>query len=200
VLVGVVRFGSADRHQSVEVDGDAALFGRELAGLPPLAAGFLGAALAVGWTVGAMPSAGVTGRTRRASIGLAPLVCALGLAGPAASARADTSYALVALWAVLLTVTGVGVGLAWPHLPIAIMAEAGEPDEQAGAAASFTTVQMVATLGSALTGTLANLGGVDGDVAQAAMLMYGALAVLVVLGVPAARQIGRRTVDDDATA
>ncbi|MYV99706.1 MFS transporter, partial [Streptomyces sp. SID3343] len=172
------------------------LFGDRLASMPPLAAGFLGAALAAGWTLGSMPSAGVSGRTRGTLIGLAPIVCALGLAGLALTARADASWALVAAWVALLLLAGVGVGIAWPHLPIAVMGAADEKHEQASAGASFTTVQMVATaLGSALAGTLANVGGVDGDagdVAHAASLMYGAMALLVLLGTPAARRVGRR--------
>jgi hypothetical protein len=59
------------------------LFGDRLGELPPPAAGFLGAA---GWTLGSLPSAGVSGRRRGTLIGPTPLVCTLGPAEPALTA------------------------------------------------------------------------------------------------------------------
>src|SRR5204862_5833556 len=57
------------------------LFGQRLAHLTPVAAGFLGAGLAIGWTVGEISSASLhSERMIRRTVGIAPLVMATGLA------------------------------------------------------------------------------------------------------------------------
>src|SRR6476469_5899267 len=68
------------------VDMYVPLFGQRLAHLVPVAAGFLGVALSVAWTVGEITSASLTkprvvGRT----VAVAPLVMAAGLGLAAAS-------------------------------------------------------------------------------------------------------------------
>src|SRR5262249_41065995 len=65
---------------STMVDMYVPLFGQRLGHLVPVAAGFLGAALAVGWTVSEILSASVSGRRAVVRIvGVAPLVMAAGL-------------------------------------------------------------------------------------------------------------------------
>lgn len=44
-----------------QIEAFIPLFGQRLAGLAPLVAGFAGAATALGWTLGEVPSAGVAG-------------------------------------------------------------------------------------------------------------------------------------------
>ncbi|OBI82727.1 MFS transporter, partial [Mycobacterium sp. E740] len=70
------------------------LFGQRLAGLTPVAAGFLGAGLAVGWTVGEIGSASMANaRTIRWTVAVAPAVMAAGLALAAAMRRSTNRNA-----------------------------------------------------------------------------------------------------------
>ncbi|MEU5100213.1 MFS transporter [Streptomyces sp. NPDC020996] len=167
-------------------------YGQELGGLAPLAAGFLGAAIAAGWTVGSMVSAAWTGASRLL-VGVAPIVSALGLAGLALVSRPSASLVTVLLWALLLFVAGAGVGIAWPHMSAAAMTVGDTPQEKDTAAASITTVQLVATsLGAALAGTVTNLAGVSGDSTQighSSQWLYGTFAVIVLCGVLFAHRV-----------
>ena len=84
------------------------LFGQRLAHLTPIAAGFLGAALALGWTVSEILSASLENpRTIGRVIVAAPIVVASGLALAAVARRGDASPWTAALWAVALLVAGV---------------------------------------------------------------------------------------------
>jgi len=91
------------------VDMYVPLFGQRLAHLNPLAAGFLGAALAVGWTVSEIVSASLSSRRVIAAVvAAAPLVMAAGLALFAATQVDHASAGLVALWALALMISGTG--------------------------------------------------------------------------------------------
>lgn len=171
-------------------------YGQELGGAAPLAAGFLGAAIAAGWTVGSMASAAWTDKARLL-VGIGPVVSAVGLTGMAVMSWPSASLVTVLLWAVLLFVAGSGVGIAWPHMSAAAMTVGETPQEKNTAASSITTVQLVATsLGAALAGTVTNLTGVGGNAAQighSAQWLYGTFAVIVLCGVLSAhRVIGER--------
>ena len=99
------------------VDMYVPFFGQRLAHLNPLAAGFLGAALAVGWTVSEIVSASLSSRRVIAAVvAAAPLLMAAGLGLGAATQVDHASAALVALWALALMISGTGIGAAWPHL------------------------------------------------------------------------------------
>ncbi|MEV8635778.1 hypothetical protein AB0395_29390 [Streptosporangium sp. NPDC051023] len=167
-------------------------FGQHLGGFDPLPAGFLGAALAAGWTVGSMLSAGRAGQARQL-MAIAPLVSAIGLTGLALSAHPEASLITVLLWVVLLFVAGSGVGIAWPHMMTTVMSTGRTPEEKDTASASITTVQLIATaLGASLAGTVTNLAGIDGDayaIGTAARWLYGTFAVIVFLGVLYANRI-----------
>ncbi|HEX2401783.1 MAG TPA: MFS transporter, partial [Mycobacterium sp.] len=99
------------------VDMYVPLFGQRLAHLTPVAAGFLGAGLAIGWTVGEISSASLrSSLVIKRTVAVAPLVMATGLALGALTQFADAPLWLVAVWAAALMITGAGVGIAWPHL------------------------------------------------------------------------------------
>ena len=120
------------------------LFGQRLAHLTPVAAGFLGAGLAIGWTVGEISSATLrSSRTIVRTVAVAPLVMATGLALAAATLHDDASFWLVAVWAVALLITGTGVGIAWPHLSAWAMSRVDDPAEGPAAAAAINTVQLI---------------------------------------------------------
>ncbi len=159
------------------VDMYVPLFGQRLAYLTPVAAGFLAAGLAVGWTVGEISSASLSRPavvTR--TVAVAPLVMAAGLVVGALTQRADAPASLVALWALGLVVTGTGIGIAWPHLSAWAMGKVDDPAEGPAAAAAINTVQMISgAFGAALAGVVVNLNaGASGD-ATAARWLFAVL-------------------------
>jgi MFS family permease len=164
------------------VDMYVPLFGQRLAHLVPVAAGFLGAALAVGWTVGEIGSASVT--KRRVVVGMvvaAPVVMACGLGLSALTQIADAPIGVVAVWALALATTGIGIGMAWPHLSAWAMGCVDDPAEGGTAAAAINTVQLICgAFGAGLAGVVFNLA--DRADATAARWLFGIFALLAVLG------------------
>ncbi len=173
------------------VDMYVPLFGQRLAQLTPVAAGFLGAGLAVGWTVGEISSASLSrDRVIVRTVAVAPLVMASGLTISALTQHEDAPPVLVALWAVGLVITGAGVGIAWPHLSAWAMGKVDDPAEGPAAAAAINTVQVIcAAFGAALAGVVVNLTDV-GD-ATAARWLFASFAVLAALAVVASTRSGR---------
>jgi len=162
------------------------LFGQQLAHLTPVAAGFLGAALALGWTASEIASASLESpRTIGRVILAAPLVVACGLALGAVSQRADASLGRAALWAVALLVAGVGIGMAWPHLSVRAMDSVDDPGEGGAAAAAINTVQLIsAAFGAGLAGVVVNTA--EGGGVAAARWLFAAFTALSAAGVAAA--------------
>jgi MFS family permease len=159
------------------------LFGQRLAGLAPLATGFLGAALAAGWTMGELCSSSAVRETAiRRTVIAGPVALALGLALAALTQRDHIPGGLVALWTVALLIAGSGIGIAWPHLSTQAMQAVDDPAEGDRAAAAINTVQLVAnSFGTAMTGLAVNLGE-PGTVVSAHYLFLG-FAVLTAFGV-----------------
>jgi MFS family permease len=173
------------------VDMYVPLFGQRLAHLVPVAAGFLGAGLAVGWTVGEIGSASVT--KRRVVVGMvvaAPVVMACGLGLSALTQIADAPIAVVAVWALALATTGIGIGMAWPHLSAWAMGCVDDLAEGGTAAAAINTVQLICgAFGAGLAGVVFNL--TDRADATAARWLFGIFALLAVLGTFAAYRATR---------
>ena len=168
------------------VDTYVPLFGQRLAHLTPVAAGFLGAALALGWTVSEIVSASVDnpqviGRV----IAAAPVVLASGLALGAVTQRDNASVGIVALWALALLVAGIGIGMAWPHLAVRAMDSVSDPAEGGTAAAAVNTVQLISgAFGAGVAGVVVNTAknGELGDVV-AARWLFTVFAALCATGV-----------------
>jgi MFS family permease len=169
------------------------LFGQRLAHLTPVAAGFLGAGLAIGWTVGEISSASLrSSLVIKRTVAVAPLVMATGLALGALTQFEAASFGLVAVWAVALFITGAGVGIAWPHLSAWAMSCVDDPAEGPAAAAAINTVQMICgAFGAGLAGVAVNL--TDTGDATPARWLFAVFAVLAALGVVASTRSGRRT-------
>jgi len=167
------------------VDTYVPLFGQRLGHLTPVAAGFLGAALAVGWTVSEIVSASLEnpqaiGRV----IAAAPLVVVSGLALGAVTQRANASAGTAAVWALALLVAGIGIGMAWPHLSVRAMEYVNDPAEGAAAAAAINTVQLIsAAFGAGLAGVVVNMAE-GGDVIEARWL-FAVFTALSAAGVVA---------------
>jgi MFS family permease len=134
------------------------LFAQRLGHLTPVGAGFLGAVLAFGWTAAELASASLTDkRIVGYVIASAPLVMAAGLALAAVTQRADAPIRVVALWGLGLLVSGIGIGMAWPHLSMRAMDSVKDPAEGGAAAAAINTVQLIAAaFGAGLAGVVVN--------------------------------------------
>jgi len=165
------------------VDTYVPLFGQRLAHLTPMAAGFLGAALAVGWSVSEIVSASVENpRTIGRVIAAAPVVVAAGLALGAVTQRQDATVGSVALWTIALAVAGIGIGMAWPHLSVRAMDSVNDPAE--GSAAAINTVQVIsAAFGAGLAGVVVNM--TEGGDVLAARWLFTVFTALSAVGVVA---------------
>ncbi|MFI1912684.1 hypothetical protein [Nocardia sp. NPDC020380] len=110
-------------------------------------------------------------------------------AGPIAS----QSISVVMVVALGLVLLGWGIGAVFPHLLTDVLRLAGDRDQDL-AGASATTVQLTATaFGSALAGTIANLGSFSDSAhtASAARWLYLIFLVPAVLAAPVARLVRR---------
>jgi len=167
------------------VDTYVPLFGQRLAHLTPVAAGFLGAALAVGWTVSEIVSASLESpRAIGRVIVAAPMVVAAGLALGALTQRNNASVGIVALWVVALLAVGTGIGMAWPHLSVRAMECVNDPAEGAAAAAAINIVQVIAgAFGAGLAGVVVN--NAEGGDVTAAGWLFTVFAALSLAGVAA---------------
>jgi MFS family permease len=184
LTMGVLMLGAM-------VDTYVPLFGQRLAHLTPVAAGFLGAALAVGWTVSEIVSASLENqRAIGRVIAAAPVVVACGLALGALTQRDNASSGIVALWALALLVAGIGIGMAWPHLSVRAMDSVNDPAEGVAAAAAINTVQLIsAAFGAGLAGVVVNT--VDGGDVMAARWLFTVFMALTAAGVVASYQATR---------
>jgi len=167
------------------VDTYVPLFGQRLAHLTPMAAGFLGAALAVGWSVSEIVSASVENpRTIGRVIAAAPVVVAAGLALGAVTQRQDATVGSVTLWTIALAVAGIGIGMAWPHLSVRAMDSVNDPAEGSAAAAAINTVQVIsAAFGAGLAGVVVNM--TEGGDVLAARWLFTVFTALSAVGVVA---------------
>jgi MFS family permease len=184
VAVGVLAFG-------IGIEAFIPLFGQELGGMAPLAAGFFGAALSLGWSLTQMVAAGATRpRAVRALIVGGPLLLAAGLVGYGAMQQELPGGAVVAAWVIALFVAGAGIGMAFPHLTVAALGSTDDGEEAAKASAGINTVFIIANaFSAALAGVLVNL-GTPSLVTAAHYLLFG-FAVIVAVGAVPARLAAR---------
>ncbi|AJT42490.1 MFS transporter [Psychromicrobium lacuslunae] len=157
------------------------LFGQELGGMIPLLAGFLGAALSVGWTVAQLFSVNLSTDASKRVVRLAgPLVLAAGLASYGLLQQAGAGPWLVVLWAIILFVAGAGIGSAFPHFSVAAMSSTDDEDEGQKAAAGISTTQLIANaVASALAGILVSLGA-PSMIDSARLMSFGIAAVALI--------------------
>jgi MFS family permease len=155
------------------------LFGQRLAGL------------ALGWTLGEIPSASATApRVVRRIVIAGPILVAAGLCIVATCLTDQAGPGSITTWVVGLLVAGVGIGIAWPHLAVGAMTSVAEPGEGARASAAINTVQLIANaFGAALAGVLVNLG--EPSTLRSAQLLLFTFAALAFIGVAAAARSQR---------
>lgn len=173
------------------VDMYVPLFGQRLAHLTPVAAGFLAAGLAIGWTVGEIGSASLSDqRVIVRTVAVAPVVMAAGLTIGALTQHESASPVMVAAWAAGLVISGAGVGIAWPHLSAWAMSKVDDPAEGPAAAAAINTVQVIsAAFGAALAGVVVNV--LDNGDATAARWLFGCFAALAAVATVTSVNSGR---------
>ena len=174
------------------VDMYVPLFGQRLAHLSPVVAGFLGAALAVGWTLGELVSASLHDRQLIIRVVAAgPLVMAAGLALYAVTQVDNATRGTVAVWAFALLISGAGIGMAWPHLSAWAMEVADENEKDGAAAAAINTVQLISgAYAGGLAGVVVNASG--GSDASPARWLFALFAGFGVAGTLASYRAGRR--------
>jgi MFS family permease len=176
----------------VMVENFIPLFSQQLAGLSPLIAGFLGAVLSLAWVVAQLFVVSVKSESgRRRAIRVGPLLLTAGLITYGLLQVSGADIATVLIWATVLALAGVGIGLAWPLLGVAAMSSTHDPAEGGKAAAAITITQLIAfSITSALAGTLMSAGG-DSAVDSARYVTLG-IALLTLLGIFAAGIATRR--------
>jgi MFS family permease len=168
----------------------APLFGQRLAGLEPLVAGFLGAAVSVGWSVTMLFSANASRpATVRGMRVAGPAVLAAGLVLAGLLQQDNAGPWLVVGWFLALALAGTGIGMAFPHQLVAAMHVTPDPVEASKASAGINTVETIGlAFGSAFGGLMVNLGA-PVTVHSAQLLLFG-LAAVAVLGAIIARHSG----------
>ncbi|EFG2587134.1 MFS transporter, partial [Escherichia coli] len=99
----------------VMVENFIPLFGQQLAGLSPLIAGFLGAVLSLAWVIAQLFIVSVKSESgRRRAIRVGPLLLTAGLIAYGLLQVFGADIGMVLIWAAVLALAGVGIGLAWP--------------------------------------------------------------------------------------
>ncbi|WP_283136721.1 MFS transporter [Rhizohabitans arisaemae] len=167
------------------------LFGQRLGGLPPLAASFLAAAVSLGWSASQIVgSSAVCAPAVRRMITAGPILLAFGFLVLGLIQRENPPIWLVAVWVPVLFAAGSGIGIAYPHLSVAAMSAAPDPEEGRQAAAGIATVTTMSTaFGTAVAGVLINLGGTS--MLDSARFMLLGFAVICLIGVATARAVHR---------
>ncbi len=164
-------------------------FLQTLHGHTPLAAGYLTAAMAAGWSGGSLLSSGRAASAAQRLLRAGPVLCVAGLLAlallvPGGSGTASNGQ--TAAVALALAAVGAGVGVGWPHLLTRVLALAPR-GEEGMASAAITTVQLYGmAMGAALAGLVANAAGVGtpGGVAgaqSAAVWLFGVFALAPLL-------------------
>lgn len=129
-----------------------------LHGYSPLAAGYFGCLLALGWTTAAIAASGLRDRGVRRVLTAGPFVTAASLIATAFLIDDAAPW----VFGSLLVLAGSGIGMCLPHYTTRIMRVARR-GEEAVTASSVTTVRSLGVaFGSALAGMIANLAGLTG--------------------------------------
>ncbi|WP_375639867.1 MFS transporter [Bartonella sp. MM55XZML] len=172
------------------------LFLQELHGQAPLIAGYIAALMSLGWTCGAISSAGVSTKKIRNIIVYSPLLKLLGIVILLWLIPTEVS-ALKYIFIICLALFSIGIsaGIAWPHLLTRILQCANDEDALR-ASESLTSVQLFsAALSATLAGVITNLaglfnpGGTIGMILAAKTLLIVLMGFLFCLAIPLALRI-----------
>ncbi|WP_095108547.1 MFS transporter [Pseudomonas sp. Irchel 3E20] len=181
-------------------------FLQTLHGHTPLAAGYLTAAMAGGWSLASVFSSGRSGASAERLLRVGPALCALSLAALALlmpTAGVFSPAIVTLLCGLALAGAGAGVGICWPHLltRVLTLAPAGE---EGMASAAITTVQLYGmAVGAAVAGLVANAAGLNGPngvagIQSAALWLFATFALAPVLSFLLARRINPKAAATNA--
>ena len=163
---------------SVMIEAFIPLFGQRL-GLPPFAAGYLGAVPSIGWTVAQFASVSATAARSRAVLRtVGPVVTLAGFVTIAATGGLGGPWML--WWLPALAAIGAGVGMAFPHLAVSAMGMGRDDADSAQTSAGISVVQLLSnTVFTAFCGLLltTHIGGLSD-----AQGMAGGIAIVVAIG------------------
>lgn len=154
----------------------------------PFKAGFIAAFMAVGWTIGSITFSGVHRRWMKSLLWISACLMIISLLAlaclfPQPDAGSGVLFYALCLFIIL---SGLAIGLVWPHLLTLVLTNA-DKGEEGLATGAITTVQLVMTsLGAALCGMIANLfgivnpGGMQGAM-NASQWLFGLFILIPVL-------------------
>ena len=133
---------------------------------------FLGAALAVGWTVAEILSVSLnSSRIAERLVRAAPLCGAEGLSLAAVTQERDAPWKVVGLWAIALCIAGSGVAMAWLHVSAKLMRTVDALEGGAAGAAINVVQSTSGAFGAGLAGVVDLTTG--GELAAAHWLFAG---------------------------
>ena len=133
---------------------------------------FLGAALAVGWTVAEILSVSLnSSRIAERLVRAAPLCGAEGLSLAAVTQERDAPWKVVGLWAIALCIAGSGVAMAWLHVSAWLMRTVDALEGGAAGAAINVVQSTSGAFGAGLAGVVDLTTG--GELAAAHWLFAG---------------------------
>jgi MFS family permease len=181
---------------SITSDIFAPLFLQRLHGLSPLAAGYLTALVALGWTVTSIVSSGFTGRRVHLAILATPVLMTLATIGLglALAVPNEASRPLpIILCGLFLFILG-SIGFAFQHLSTGVLASGSAADNDR-VSATLGMVQLFASgLGAAIGGVAVNAAGLPratsaADLSHAASVLLWVFTVITALAVPFAWRV-----------
>jgi len=141
------------------------LLAQRLHDVPPSLAGYVSAALSLGWSVSAFAVAGAPPPVQRVLMVTGPLCLLAGIAGQSLFVIGGPIWALVAM----VFLTGLGIGQCHAHISNRTMSSAG-PGEEALTASAIPTMQSLGiAFGAATAGLLANVAGLSSGITLATL-------------------------------
>lgn len=172
------------------------LFLQELHGQAPLIAGYMAALMSLGWTCGALSSAGVSAKKIRSIIIYSPILNLLGISILLWLIPTEVSApGYILIICLSLFAIGMSAGIAWPHLLTRIL-QCAKDEDALRASESLTSVQLFsAALSAILAGIITNLsgifnpGGIIGMILAAKTLLVALISLLFCLGIPFALRV-----------
>jgi hypothetical protein len=151
---------------------------------------FLGAALAVGWTVAEILSVSLnSSRIAERLVRAAPLCVAEGLSLAAVTQERDAPWKVVGLWAIALCIAGCGVAMAWTHVSAWLMRTVDALEGGAAGAAINVVQSTSGAFGAGLAGVVVDL--TTGGELAAAHWLFAGFAVTAIGMVGSFRTVGR---------
>ncbi|WP_019222585.1 MFS transporter [Bartonella rattaustraliani] len=172
------------------------LFLQKLHGQAPLIAGYMATLMSLGWTCGALSSAGISAKKIRKVIIYSPILSLLGISILLWLIPTEVSAPRYILMICLsLFAIGISAGIAWPHLLTRIL-QCATDEDSLRASESLTSVQLFsAALSAILAGIITNLaglfnpGGTIGMILAAKTLIATLISLLFFLGIPLALRV-----------